>query len=367
MPKERKGYIAEKNGRIYARITYTDSQGKRRELTRRASDKREAKKLLKQLRDEINKPRPETAIEGSRITFSKLADIYQERKLTPPQYVGDRKVSGLRSWKTLLGYLVPLRDHFHNQKINAITHHDIEQYKLIRLSTPKKRGGKSRTITNVNRELELLRSMLIYAKNEGWIQSNPFDRGGLISKADEKKRDRVLSLEEEQRLLDACTDKRCHIKPLLVCAIDTGMRRGELLSLQWSDIDLKNRIIFIKALNTKTLTARTVPISDRLAVHLEGMRNKAGDDDDDVRLFTVVDIRKSFHKACETAGIVGLHFHSLRATFCTRLIEAGMPIEQVAKLSGHTQLSTLYRHYLSTTQETIQRAADILNSLNRGR
>jgi integrase len=364
MAKEQKGCVVERAGKLYVRITYHDSKGKRRELMRRASDKREARKILKQLREEINKPRPEQALEGSRITFSKLADIYQDRKLTPPQYSGDRKVSGLRSWKSLRGYLVPLREHFHNQKISAITHHDIEAYKLKRLATPKKRGGKSRTITGVNRELELLRSLLIYAKNEGWIQSNPFDRGGLISKADETRRERVLSFDEEQKLLDACTDKRSHIKTLLICALDTGMRRGELLSLQWSDIDLASRTINIRALNTKTLTTRAVPISDRLSVHLEEMRNGTADD---AHLFTVVDIRKAFYNSCEKAGITGLRFHDLRATTASRLISVGMPLEEVAKILGHTVLNTTYQVYTRVNSETLDRAREALNKVNKGK
>jgi integrase len=361
MPKERKGYITEKNGRIYARITYTDSRGKRRELTRKASDKREARKILKQLREEINKPRPEQSIEGSRITFSKLADIYQERKLIAPVYVGDRKVAGLRSWKTLRGYLIPLRDHFCNQKISTITHRDIEQYKLTRLATPKKRGGGARTIANVNRELELLRSLLIYAKQEGWIQDNPFDRGGLISKADETRRERVLSFDEEQKLLDACTDKRSHIKALLICAVDSGMRRGELLSLRWADVDLASRIINVQAMNTKTLMSRKVPISDRLATHLEEMRNGAPDD---AHLFTVFDIRKAFYNSCKIAGLTGLRFHDLRATTASRLIGAGLPLEEVAKILGHTVLNTTYQHYTRVNSETLDRAREALNRLN---
>jgi integrase len=203
--------------------------------------------------------------------------------------------------------------------------------------------------------------MLIYSKQEGWIQDNPFDRGGLISKADEARRKRVLSFDEEQRLLDACTDKRSHIKTLLVCAIDTGLRRGELLSLRWADADLVNRIISVRALNTKTLTARTVPISDRLAIELERLREDATDDS---HLFTVVDIRKAFYNSCKTAGLSGLRFHDLRATTASRLIGAGLPLEEVAKILGHTVLNTTYQHYTRINSETLDRAREALNKLN---
>ncbi len=358
--KDRTGFIVEKNGKTYARICYTDNSGKRRELMRLApGGKREAKKLLKQLCGELNKTNRDEIIEGSRLTFNKLADIYAERKLIPPQYVGDRKVAGLRSWKVLHGYLAPLREHFGRQKIVSITSHNLEQYKLTRLATPKKRGGKTRSITNVNRELELLRTIFIYAKRQGWLEVNPFERGErLISKADETRRERVLSIEEERQLLVACeqTTYRQRIVPLLICAIDTGMRRGELLSLRWSDVDLLSRTIFIKALNTKTLTARMVPISERLAKAFEEMRADAVGGDDDAPIFSFTDIRKSFGAACKEAGIVGLRWHDLRATTASRLISSGLSIEETAKILGHTVLGTTYAHYLRIGSQTVSKA-----------
>src|SRR5262245_17820438 len=154
--------------------------------------------------------------------------------------------------------------------IDRITPATVERFKLERLNT-RTRNKTERQIASVNRELEQLRAILRYAKNERLITSSPFERASspLISKADETKRTRVLSREEEIRLLKACeTPERDHLIPLIIFAIDTGMRKGEMLSLTWADVNFKARSITVRATTTKTLQARVVPISRRLLAYL---------------------------------------------------------------------------------------------------
>src|SRR5260370_37784356 len=129
------------------------------------------------------------------------------------------------------------------------------------MHTPVWRGAEEKknptlravSVAAVNRELELLRAVLRFAQREGWIVKSPFELGApLISKVSETRRDRVLSFAEEARLLAACTDKRAHLRPLLITALDTGMRRGELFKLAWSDVDFNANLIRVRATNTKT-------------------------------------------------------------------------------------------------------------------
>lgn len=95
--------------------------------------------------------------------------------------------------------------------------------------------------------------------------NNPFELGELlISKADEGRRDRTLTLEEEQRLLAACEGKHRHLKPLITLLIDTGMRRGEAFKLEWKDVDFGTKIITVVASNSKTSSARKIPMLSRL-------------------------------------------------------------------------------------------------------
>jgi integrase len=127
---------------------------------------------------------------------------------------------------------------------------------------PQKQSSRQRSITAVNRELELLRTIFSFAEHNDWVAKSPFKKGAsLISKASERQRDRVLTLDEEARLLAACSGRRAHLRPLVITALDTGMRRGELLKLVWPDVDFALDLIRVRATNTKTERPRTIGIT----------------------------------------------------------------------------------------------------------
>ncbi len=233
MAKERSGSIKfDEERKVHiVRVTYLDEQGKRHDIRRQAKTPSEAtqkkKKLLRNLDDHGGR-----IIDGSRMTFSELADIYAEKKLIAPVYKGETRIAGLRSWKNQRGQLKSLCAHFGKQKLQSITHSAIESYRIERLQT-KTIYGAERTITGVNRELALMRAVLNFARRQGWIMRNPFEMGeSLISLADENRRDRLLTADEEARLLAVCDGRRLHLRPLIIAAIDTAMRKGELLKLK---------------------------------------------------------------------------------------------------------------------------------------
>jgi site-specific recombinase XerD len=117
-----------------------------------------------------------------------------------------------------------LVDYFGDTPVDRITVATVERFKVERLETPTKHDTE-RSIASVNRELETLRAILRFARNEGLIPASPFERAStpLFSKADETKRTRVLTSEEETRLLEACdVPTRAHLKPLIIAALDTG-------------------------------------------------------------------------------------------------------------------------------------------------
>src|SRR5262245_17993730 len=274
--KERKGFVVEKAGKLYVRIAYTDSLGRRRELMRRAKDKKHAKELKKRLVKQLENSaegNQRAELDGQRMTFRQLAERYEAVKLIPAQYVGDppRKVAGLRSFETPKLQLRQLVEHFGAARIRAITHSQVDEYRLKRLSEKLK-------IASVNRELALLRSVVNFAKREGFITRTPFEMDApLISAADETKRDRVLSRDEEEKLLLALSDKRrLHIRALVVAALDSGSRKNELLTLTWRDIYFDSGVITIQAFNSKTAKSRQVPISARLKDELQRIRNDSG-------------------------------------------------------------------------------------------
>src|SRR5262249_31729537 len=160
---------------------------------------------------------------------------------------------------------------------------------------------------------ELLRSVLLWAEGECLIERAPVVR---LEKAHETRRDRILTRDEETRLLDACdTPKRRQLKPLIVFALETGARANEIRQVRWADIDIRTKTITLRATTTKTAKMRRLPMSERLRVIL--IRLLPGTDQQD-RIFKYNAWEKSWNAACKAAKIEGLRFHDLRATFASR-------------------------------------------------
>lgn len=369
-----------KNGKVtkvwYARITYIDGT-KRVEKRRRAESKSDAKEIAKQMLRELDDhgSRP---LDAAHMTFADFAHYYKENYLQPAQYVEGRKIGGLRSIDSALSRWEVIKEYFGKKKLRSLTYADIAKYRSVRLATPVVLGKstrnaaklgnlktRQRSITSVNRELEVIRRMLNVAVHNGWIIKSPFGQGdALISKSDEKKRERILTREEEERLLAACIDRREHIKPIIICALDTGMRSGEILKLKWADIDFTNRLIMVQAFNTKTMRERQVAMTERLSCELEALYEKSPKRAD-VLVFGIGDnVRKAFNSARSVAGLPDVRFHDLRHTHATRLVASHIPLSEVGRALGHTQANTTYR-YVNANVETARRAAAVLNEFNR--
>lgn len=199
--------------------------------------------------------------------------------------------------------------------------------------------------------------MLSIALREGWILKHPFSGSDtIISASDENKRTRVLSRAEEELLLDACDQRRARLKAIVICALDTGMRRGEILSLRWGDVDMEKKRINIQAMNTKTLKSRSVFITGRLLNELESLPRR----DPKTRVFGVTDtVKRSWATAKRIAGIEDLKFHDLRHTCATRLVQGGLPLAEVSRILGHTSIVTTFR-YANIDDSALDRAVNIL-------
>jgi len=367
MARGRSGSIWKNRGNVYARITYNDEFGKRRDVRRKAVSRTHARQLIKEMLREIEE-RGEESLDTSRVTFAQLAKHYEERYVKPARYVESRKVAGLRSHVEVKRIVKILEDHFGTKKLRSITHGDILHFKTERLDTPVKPPKtkklrkqepkpKQRSVATVNRELTVLKRMLSIALREGWILRHPFAGSDtIISTSDETKRTRVLSRDEEDLLIDACDENRTALKSIIICALDTGMRRGEIFSLRWRDVDLANKRIHIQAMNTKTLRSRSVPITPRLLVELEALPHRS----ESTRVFGITDtVKRSWATAKRIAGITDLKFHDLRHTCATRLVQGGLPIAEVSRILGHTSIVTTFR-YANVDDSTLDRASAIL-------
>lgn len=154
--KERKSFVFTRGGKPYARLQFTDENGNRRDLWRRAESSKHARQILKELIKEIESCGARS-IDASRMTFADLADYYQANYVRQAEYVDGRKIAGLRSFKSAPSTLNTLRQAFGKRLLRAITYGVIERYKQERLKTPAGKG--TRSIASVNRELSTLRRM----------------------------------------------------------------------------------------------------------------------------------------------------------------------------------------------------------------
>jgi len=229
----------------------------------------------------------------------------------------------------------------------------------------------SRSIADWNREASVLRRMLNIALREGWIAKNPFLSAELlIIISFERRRERILSYDEEVRLLKAYEhSQRKHLRPLLVCLLDTGARKSKMLKLRWRAVCFATRTITIEGMTTKTLKPRKVAMTGRVFQELRCLW-EASDENLDRRVFGITDnVRNSFASVCEVAGIKqggidGITLHSLRHTAATRLVKGQMPLQMVGRILGHSQPQTTYR-YLSADTETATQAAAILDAFQK--
>lgn len=367
--RSREGGYKRMKGILYARIQYTDESGKQKEKLRPVPSGKvsDVWKAVREMRDELNHFGEETLL-ADRMTLTELADRYQKAKVFPAVIREGHKVAGLKSYKPVLTYVKIAKEHFGKKPIRSIKPRDIENFRNVRLNTPveievrkpvkefnqetkrtrtkvlKEKKVKPRKLASVNRELSTLRRMLNFAVNEGWLMHNPFQRTeNIISSASEKAREKVLTYEEEARLLAECVGDRAHLKPVLVCALDTAMRPDEIFKLVWSDVDFRNGIILIRAENTKIETERIVGITSRLREELLALWSSSPRDLSG-GVFGVKSVKNSFKTACRRAEVDNFRFRDCRHTATTRMVNSGMPQAEIMKTTGHSQLRTFLRY-----------------------
>ncbi len=141
------------------------------------------------------------------------------------------------------------------------------------------------------------------------------------------------------------------------------MRRGEILSLKWSDVDFEERVLTIRAFNTKTMKERQVSLTTRLALELEYLWESSPKHRDQIVFGFTNNVKRSFNSARNQAGLADVRFHDLRHTAATRLVAAHIPLPEVGRVLGHSQANTTYR-YINANIETTRRAAAALDAFN---
>ena len=361
MAKPKNGSTITRDGKLYARVQWTDENGKRKQKEKRADNKSHADRLIKQMLREID-DYGTRSLEVDGLTFLDLADHYKKHHAVPAKYANGRKIEGLRSLANVKSILETLKGYFGKKRLRSITYGDIKRFKHDRLNTPTIHD-KPRSVTSVHRDLAVLRNMLNVAYREGWILKNPFNAGPpLIHAAFEKKRERVISPQEEKRLLAACVGRRAHLRPIIVMALETGMRRGEIITLTWGDIDFANKVVIVRAFNAKNQRERTMGITPLLEQELLFIYDVASCKTDDLVFGICDNFKKAFAFVRKEAELEDVRFHDLRHTFATRLIEAAIPQAEVSRLLGHSTTMMTDR-YINADLATARRAGEALSKL----
>ena len=235
----------------------------------------------------------------------------------------------------------------------------VEKYQTQRLQEPTRYGGP-RSTANVNRTIAVMKRMFNLAVREELMEKTPC--WGVRMLPEDNTRDRILSLEELDRLLHHLPR---HAGLVVHFAYLTGMRAGEIFNLTWDKVNLTKRIIRLEAKDTKTCEPRVVflcqPAYDIL--------NEAGRVRflDHNLVFTyrgkpLKKVKKAFSSACRKAGINNFRFHDLRHTFITNMRKAGVDHSVIMKLTGH-KTAAMFLRYNSVDLEDARGAYQKLEAL----
>ncbi len=157
------------------------------------------------------------------------------------------------------------------------------------------------------------------------------------------ERSRRLSGDEEQRLLDSCDAGQIpFFKTIVILAIETGMRRGEILGLKWSDISHNRRVITLTM--TKNGSGREVPLSQRALQTLSEWKDHCEVDQSTVFPMKAGALEQAWRRLLARSNVKGLRFHDLRHEGVSRLFERGLNMIEVSSISGHKELRMLKRY-----------------------
>jgi integrase len=201
-----------------------------------------------------------------------------------------------------------------------------------------------------------------------WLSGKVLKKGGSIARQKGARRDRRLIPDvlddggrlqkpgEERRLLSVAS---AWLQNLIIAALESCCRRGELLSLQWHDVSLSRGQLTIRAENTKANTMRQIPISPRLRAVLTMLEHDPAGHPQAPAAFVfgdtigrkICDPKKRWVRACRAAGVENLHFHDLRHEAGSRLSEAGWPLHHVQHMLGHQDAKTTSIYLNATIQE----------------
>ena len=187
--------------------------------------------------------------------------------------------------------------------------------------------------------MALIRHFLEFARLE-WGYYLPINPVDLVSKPKlNKPRDRRVSAYDIDKLMHALREtKVTYLKPLILIALETGLRQGELIKLLWKDVDLDSRLLKVR--DTKNGEDRVIPLSNKSLSILESLPRPGKT----VFNASHSSLQNAWKRLIKRSGLIDLHFHDLRHEAISRFIERGLTIPEAASISGHKAQSMLLRY-----------------------
>jgi integrase len=315
---------------------------------------------LADARDEAQQRRAKAALgleiparrSKSEISFARFLDEQYEPWMKATRRGHSTQVDRIRwAFKEFLG-----------DQLAEITTGRVERWRTGRTNQrhPSARKNKSISPVTINQDLRALRAALSRAVEWGVLNVNPIEKMK-HAPVDENAVIRHLSPDEERRLRTALSDRddarragrvaanswrrdRGHepwpeygpytdyVTPLVLVALNTGLRRGELLQLQWRDVDLVRRIVTVRGEGAKTGQTRHVPLNSELASVFKKWKTTEVEPDwfvfsGSTMTTPLTEARKAWRRVLKTARVVSFRFHDLRHTFASKLVMAGVDRE----------------------------------------
>jgi len=319
-----------KRGKVFWSYVYV--KGVRHYRSTGTGNRRQAELAELKFRQELEERLQRPSQRNPEMPFAHLAARFLADGIVRPYHVDRLKV--------LLPY-------FGEVPIGEITKRLTQDYRKQR------HAQKAISEATVNRDMEALRHILFWAVDEGLLSSNPLARVPLIR--ERRKRRSVMSVEEETALLKAASP---HLQRIIIAALDTGMRRGEILGQLWEYMDFPRRLLSVTKSKTPEGEAREIPLTERLFRMLSQGSKSQG------LIFVFKDrpihsIKTAWKATIKRSGVRHYRFHDLRHTFNTRLMEAGVMQEVRKALMGHSSgedVHSMYTHVeLPVKREAIRK------------
>jgi integrase len=301
----------------------------------------------KQAQDALNGRKGEIAQGKFELKQTKTSPVFKDFAKKYLEWSKGNK----RSWKRDRTAIKSFLNGFGGSSLNNITTWQVEKYKMKRSHTVKK--------STVNRDLACLKHMFTMAIQWGLATENPAKPVKFFRV--NNQRSRFLDENEEQSILSSCSDR---IKPIVLTALNTGMRRGEILSLEWSDVDFNNRLITVK--DSKNRESRKIPMNPTLIRLLKDLKKESqGADVFHYGAKQYQTVYNEWKTTLKKAGTNDFRFHDLRHTFASRLIMGGVDLVTVKVLLGHKTIDMTMR-YSHLSQDHKRKAVEILESAPHG-